>query len=226
MKIWTSDKDTEREFLGEWYACHSGLDIDISCVGLADDATYVLVYKHEHDKHGIRPFVGRGLPSTLLEFLRGHHSGASQPTARYIALGSANRYYCELENNEKTWHGPQSLTDELHQTSATRQVRSLSFGEEWETWFIVYADGSWKCAGYVPPELTKLISKHRGGQQDLECVSLGPKDSYFLRAGNGRRWLKTANKAISEELKKIGQGRLRSVLFGKDPGTCFVRGNW
>eukprot|EP00392_Amoebophrya_sp_AT5.2_P012977 g13088.t1 len=228
MMFLSADKSAELKFEKQWWADDMPRN-DISCVAMADDSTYIFVHDDQPDLR-----FSAGLPLGLSNFLHKKDGleNHARPDPRYIALGSMGRYYCEVENAEKCpeydWHGPQSLTDELNEY-ATRDIRSLSFGEDWEAWFIVYADGSWKSAGSsVPHLLTTLIGERRGWKEDLEFVSLGPSGSFFLRTGNGGRWWTTTDAKIDEALDKKSAGSVLSVLvlFGKDPGTCFVRGNW
>lgn len=69
-----------------------------------------------------------------------------------------------------------------------------------------------------------LIKNNTGS---LGFVSLGPNDQYFVRNQKGRTWWQmTAH--ISDDLNKTVRrgGEIKSVLFGEDENTCFVRGNW
>eukprot|EP00392_Amoebophrya_sp_AT5.2_P007506 g7521.t1 len=215
MLVWASDKSAELAIDDEWY-CAVQCESEFSCVAICDAGTYVLINEAERELS----FSG-GLPLDLDNLLRNRPQ--DHPWPRYVALGSHSRYYCELQNGKSRWSGPQSLHDELNNT--TRSIKSLAFGEDWETWFIVYTDGGWSSAGSVPCELTDTICNRRNRKADLQFVSLGPENNYFLRCGNGRRFW-SVTPWISKELNKKGQNCIQSVLFGADTETCFVRGNW
>ncbi|CAD7934283.1 unnamed protein product [Amoebophrya sp. A25] len=210
---WTHDKDTSEHM-------KKNMNSEVSCFAICGGENRVACLL-QHDDSRSSSWTS-GVPTTLDKFLRSRAMYHPQPT--YIAMGSQGRYYCELENGRAQFNGPSSFCDLVHETK--RHIRSVAFGPDYDTWFVVFTDGGWEYEGDVPSELDDTIYRKRRGQADLEFVSLGPNDQYFLRCKNGRVfWNITAY--ISNELNKPEYGGgVRSVLFGDDVDTCFVRGNW
>ena len=63
-------------------------------------------------------------------------------------------------------------------------VRSVAFGEGFDSHFLVFNDGWWDYDGDIPDGLHRLMDS-RKFRSDLTCVSLGPDGEWFLRAQNG-----------------------------------------
>ena len=64
-------------------------------------------------------------------------------------------------------------------------VRSVAFGEGFDSYFLVFNDGWWDHDGDIPHGLRRVMDS-RSWRADLTCVSLGPGGEWFLRAENGR----------------------------------------
>jgi len=222
MQFWASDADARTDLSDEWEAAWQ-YDQYISCVAICDGGTYVQIHKVTREIS----YTG-GLPLELTEFLGNRQrTGRFQP--RYVALGSESRYYVEMEGGavEPVFCGPETLQDEINKTKRG-SIRTLSFGVDWETWFIVFSDGSWRYEGNVPEELLNIIYNQRGGKKDLEFVSIGPEGQYFLRTADEKRFLKIADKRILDDIDtyEVKVDGIQTVLFGGDTQTCFLRGNW
>ena len=94
--------------------------------------------------------------------------------------------------------------------------RSVAFGEKYDSYFVVFEDGSWDCND-IPEELNdKLVD--RVDHPDLVCVTMGPSGAFFLRAASGKMWWG----GISEELDIMIQSLLETdrylnfIDFGED----------
>lgn len=109
---------------------------------------------------------------------------ASRPS--YVALGTRDRYFCAFHDGSFTCKGPKGLDKELKKLSKPPQ--SVAFGPTWDTFFIVFHNGSWKFQGRSIPEQLEERLKARQDRPDLLCVHLGPHGEWFLKARNGRMW--------------------------------------
>jgi hypothetical protein len=109
----------------------------------------------------------------------------SLPHAEYVAMGSQDRYYLSFEDGKSEWVGCDEMSKVLNKETS-RKVKTVAFGDDWDSFFVVFADGWW-CSLNIPHELQKLMDS-RKQRADLDCVSLGPSGEYFLQAKNGRAW--------------------------------------
>ena len=57
-------------------------------------------------------------------------------------------------SGKSEWLGPDSMDETLN--SDIRKVRSVAFGEDWDTFFIVFEDGGWHHNGNLPVGLSNL----------------------------------------------------------------------
>ncbi|EJK69390.1 hypothetical protein THAOC_09363 [Thalassiosira oceanica] len=155
-----------------------------------------------------------GLPKLLHNKLKGrakHH-----PSPVYVAVGSQDRYYIKFSNGKSEWVGCDDLTEELNSSSSSK-VKSVAFGEEWDSYFVVYTDGGYAYQS-VPSELVKLIKKRI--KADLSCVSLGPDGEYYVGAEDGRAWwggMHADNLSIAGKVKD----RIKFMDFGDDDSFFF-----
>jgi hypothetical protein len=121
------------------------------------------------------------LPKLLYNKLNGRQK--SLPNPAYVALGSQNRYYIKFKDGKYEWVGCEEMTQTLQQI---RNVRTVAFGDQWDSYFIVYSDGDYAYSN-IPGSLRNLLTS-RNDRCDLECDSLGPSGKYYLRTKNGRYW--------------------------------------
>lgn len=156
----------------------------------------------------------------LFDLLHPRRQDASPPT--YIALGSTRRYYIKFANGKSEWEGPEKLTEFLAATPA--KVRTVAFGEDWSTFFVVYDDGSWKPSGNVPEGLLEQLKKLDNdlkGAAKVRHVTLGPQGEWYLRIANGRAWLGGLPNSFYEHIESI-RDSISAVYFG-DEGSFFAR---
>ena len=150
-----------------------------------------------------------GLPKFLHNKLKGRQRTLPSPT--YVAIGSLDRYYICFEDGKSQWVGCDGMTKALE--NSIRQVKSVAFGEDWNSYFIVYDDGYWEYSN-VPAALDDLI-KRRKCRADLSCVSLGPNGEYYLSARNGRAWWGGMTTDNMKRTKKYSD-RIKFLDFGID----------
>ena len=179
--------------------------VSMACGGMCT----VLLYEH-----GTWAFSS-GLPKLLHNKLNGRQK--SLPSPVYVSIGSQDRYYIKFADGKSEWVGCDGFTKALKKSNRT--VKSVAFGETWESYFIVYTDGGWQHSN-VPYSLEDLI-KRRRNVADLTCVSLGPDGEYYVSARNGRAWwggMNENNMATARAYKD----RLKFMDFG-DNGSFFIR---
>ena len=157
-----------------------------------------------------------GLPKLLHNKLNSRQKSLPPPT--YVALGSMNRYYVKFKDGKSEWVGSDKMTELLNKES--RIVKTVAFGEDWDSYFVVFEDG-WYSACGIPDGLDDVL-KRRQRRGDLTSVSLGAKGEYFIRARNGRMWWGGIN---SENLSIINQyrGRIQFIDFCGDNDAFVAR---
>jgi hypothetical protein len=111
------------------------------------------------------------LPKLLYNKLNGRQK--SLPNPLYVAVGSQDRYYIKFKDKKSEWVRCEEMTKTLNQNS--KSVRTVAFGDHWDSYFIVYSDGSYAFSS-IPHGLHKLLVS-RNGRCDLECVSLDHRAS-------------------------------------------------
>lgn len=178
-------------------------------VALGDDCLFML---NERGGWNWRGDVPKGLANKL----QGRQ--AHLPASAYVSMGTRGRYLIKFADGQMQWSGPDDLTEELQGTK--RSVRSVAFGEEYETWFVVYADGYWKWAGMIPSGLKKVLDD-RQKKSDLKHVSLGPDGEYFIAVANGRMWWGGMTDEALDRVRPY-KDRLTFIDFG-DSGRQFIR---
>jgi hypothetical protein len=65
-------------------------------------------------------------------------------------------------------------------------VSSVAFGDQWDSYFIVFASGSYAYQK-VPAGFTAKMQS-RGWLSDLKMVTLGSSGQWYLAVRNGRFW--------------------------------------
>jgi accessory colonization factor AcfC len=105
---------------------------------------------------------------------------------------------------------------------AARLPRCVAFGSTFDTFFVVFNDGSWQYQGRGIPETLEEKLKDRKERADIVTVNLGPNGEWFLKAENGRMWWSGITQELDGVLSKILQnGYLHSMDFGEN-GSYFV----
>lgn len=144
---------------------------------------------------------------------------ASRPS--YIALGTRDRYFVTFHNGSFSCKGPKGLDRELRKL--TKPPMSVSFGQSWDTFFVVFSDGSWKLAGRtIPDDLEEKLAA-REDRPDLVCCHLGPSGEWFLKTRSGRMWWGgISDEADAAIIDLLDSGHEINVLdFGED-GSYYV----
>ena len=110
-----------------------------------------------------------------------HSSYESRPA--YVSLGSRDRYFCSFHDGSHAFKGPKGLDRELRKLK--KPPASVAFGSTYDTFCLVFKDGSWKCGGRgIPTDLME----HLGERKDVQTVTLGPEGEWFLKLRGGTMW--------------------------------------
>eukprot|EP00523_Entomoneis_sp_CCMP467_P014636 CAMPEP_0168772292 /NCGR_PEP_ID=MMETSP0725-20121227/3881_1 /TAXON_ID=265536 /ORGANISM="Amphiprora sp., Strain CCMP467" /LENGTH=484 /DNA_ID=CAMNT_0008821805 /DNA_START=1 /DNA_END=1456 /DNA_ORIENTATION=- len=133
------------------------------------------------------------------------------PKATYVAIGSMDRYYIRFSDGKSEWVGCDGMTALLNKEERT--VASIAFGEDWNSYFVVFTDGGWMYES-IPQGLIDVIER-RQRRGDLTCVSLGPNGEYYVAAKNGRSWWGGVSSKASKAIGNFGN-RIRFMDFGDD----------
>ena len=157
-----------------------------------------------------------GLSNDLFNELDGRQRNLPLPV--YVAMGSQDRYYIRFSDESSQVFGCDGLSKELKMRS-NRRAQTVAFGENWDSYFVVYADG-WRSYSNVPSGLSDLI-ENTLNESELECVSLGPSGEYFVSTQDGRMmWggMTTEN----EDIANRNKDEIKFMDFG-DFNTFVVR---
>ena len=152
-----------------------------------------------------------GLTVQLYNKLNGR--SRSLPSPRYVAIGTGNRYYIEFADGQAQWSSPDDMNKYIRgEARKNGGIASVAFGEDYDTYFIVYKNGGFRGSGDIPSGLKDIISR-RNRKGDLKCVSLGSNGQWFLEANNGRAWWGGLS---TKTLRKIDEvkDRIKFLDFG------------
>eukprot|EP00934_Nitzschia_sp_Nitz4_P003833 Nitzschia sp. Nitz4//scaffold48_size128905//8730//9950//NITZ4_003576-RA/size128905-processed-gene-0.71-mRNA-1//1//CDS//3329552910//3823//frame0 len=164
------------------------------------------------------------IPRALYQKLRQLRNSSFNARPCYMSLGTRDRYYVAFNDNTADWKGPKPLDKILKKCLQAKQPpRSVAFGGSYDSFFVVFHDGSWQYQGRSIPESLEKKLNARDDRADLVTVNLGPSGEWFVKARNGRMWWS----GISADLDKVIAGilnaghYLRFLDFGEN-GSYFI----
>ena len=111
---------------------------------------------------------------------------------------------------------------------------SVSFGSTYDTFCIVFADGSWKSGGRAfPPDLYDKLGRSsgsavaaagaEGNRKDVHTINLGPEGEWFLKLQTGDMWWGCIHSELSESIQDLlDAGHYLHFLDFGDDGSYFV----
>ncbi|KAG7364456.1 hypothetical protein IV203_037658 [Nitzschia inconspicua] len=163
------------------------------------------------------------IPKALYQKLRQLRSSSYASRPSFVALGTRDRYYVAFNDGTADWKGPHALDKILKKCLASDKLpRSVAFGSTYDTFFVVFHDGSWQYQGRGIPETLEEKLASRDDRADLVSLNLGPSGEWFLKAENGRMWWSGITQDLDSVLSKIlKEGYLHSMDFGEN-GSYFV----
>jgi len=182
---------------------------DVKCVATNGQGTVCLYESGDYQfTEGIPRFLSNKLSDRSKSF----------PAPTYVSIGCEGQYFISFEDGNFEWMGCDAMRDILMKSK--REIRTIAFGSSYETFFIVFDNGSWQFDGLIPPGLENKLSE-RCDRGDLTCVSLGPIGEWFLAAKNGNRWWGGVSEELNNAITPI-RDRISFIDFGID-GSFMVR---
>ncbi|CAJ1891101.1 unnamed protein product [Cylindrotheca closterium] len=164
------------------------------------------------------------IPKALYQKLRNLRNTNLKARPSYIAVGTKNRYFVAFHDGTADWKAPKALDRILKKCISDQKMpRSVSFGKTFDTFFVVFHDGSWQYQGRGIPESLEEKLEERDCRADLMTVNLGPEGEWFLKAKNGRMWWNEISEELDGEINDIlDSGKyLHNMDFG-DGGSFFL----
>ena len=79
-------------------------------------------------------------------------------------------------DGKSEWVGCDEMTKDIQDTNRT--VKSVSFGEKWDSFFVVCND-DWYRYNNIPEKLHDLMQT-RKRKPNLTCVSPGPEGEFYI----------------------------------------------
>jgi len=149
-----------------------------------------------------------GLTKLLHSRLQGRPKTLPKPT--YVAIGSMDRYYIRFADGSGEYATCELMRGVLKR-NANKGIASIAFGERWDSYAIVFRDGSYSYYD-IPEALNDLLIIDRQGRTDLSCISLGPTGEYFVAAKNGETWWGGIGTSATEQLEKY-RDRIKFIDF-------------
>ena len=179
------------------------------------------VFLYGHGGVAYTPNIPKQLHHKLKQLKHGRAMSSTNGTntrPSYVAIGTRERYYVAFHDGTADWKAPKALDKCLKRRSTPR---SVAFGDKYDSYFVVFEDGSWECND-VPEELTDKLAD-RLDRPDLVCVTLGPSGEWFLRARNGRMWWGGISEDLDEMIQQLLESdRYLNFLDFGDDGTYFL----
>jgi hypothetical protein len=176
------------------------------------------------------------IPKALYQKLRQLRSSSFSSRPCFVALGTRDRYYVSFNDGSGDWKASSSLDKMLKKrviknptpdssakpNAVSSLPRSVAFGATYDTFFVVFNDGSWEYQGRAIPKSLEKKLRERDDADDLVLCNLGPNGEWFLKAENGKMWWSGISPELDTVLKKITKkGYLHSMDFGEN-GSYFV----
>ena len=139
----------------------------------------------------------------------------------YVSLGTRDRFFMTFHGGKYTMKGPKALDREIKQSDEL--PASVAFGISFDTYFVVFRDGSWSCRGKDIPKALQDKLDAREDRPDLVCVNLGPSGEWFLRARNGRLWWGGTSDEMDDSIQQLlDSGHYLNFLDFGEEGSYFI----
>jgi len=156
------------------------------------------------------------IPRALYQKLSQLRKSAFDRRPSYVSLGTRDRFFVSFYDETFSFKGPKGLDRELKKVSHPPQC--VSFGSTYDTFFVVFQDGSWTYEGKgIPIDLQEKLDARRE-KGDLKVCNLGPEGEWYLRARNGRMWwggVSADLDAAVQDLLDTGH-KVNFIDFGED----------
>ena len=163
------------------------------------------------------PNIPRALYHRLSQ-LRHSKVHANRPC--YVSLGTRERYFVAFHDGSFSYKGPKGLDKELRKL--TTPPTTVAFGSSYDTYVIVFADGTHKCGGkHAPSELQEHL---RNNATSWSCVTLGPEGEWFVRSQHdGRVGWGGVSEELDQAIRELlaADHSLNFLDFGEN-GSYFI----
>ena len=164
------------------------------------------------------------IPRALYQKLKQLRNSSYSARPFYVSLGTRDRYFVAFNDGTADWKGPKPLDKIVKKCLQEKQLpRSVAFGSLYDTFFVVFHDGSWQYQGRgIPSSLEEKLTA-REDRPDLAAVNLGPSGEWFLKAKNGRMWWSGISAELDQVIANIlNAGNFLHFLDFGENGSYFV----
>lgn len=186
------------------------------------------------------------IPKALYQKLRQLRSSSFSSRPCFVSLGTRDRYFVAFNDGSGDWKGSSALDKMLKKRVLRNLVggstsggakktlgdgndsafsmlpRSVAFGATYDTFFVVFNDGTWEYQGRSVPKSLEKKLRERDDAADLVLCNLGPNGEWFLKVESGKMWWSGISPELDAVLKKITKkGFLHNMDFGEN-GSYFV----
>lgn len=164
------------------------------------------------------------IPRALYQKLRQLRNSSYSARPSYVSLGTRDRYFMAYNDGTADWKGPKALDKIIKKCLQTAQPpKCVSFGSSYDTFFVIFQDGSWQYQGRGIPESLEQKLASRDDRADLVTVNLGPSGEWFVKARNGRMWWSGISTELDRVIAKIlNDGHYLHFLDFGEKGSYFV----
>lgn len=164
------------------------------------------------------------IPRALYQKLRQLRNSSYSARPSYVSLGTRDRYFMAFNDGTADWKGPKALDKIIKKCLQTAQPpKCVSFGSSYDTFFVIFQDGSWQYQGRGIPESLEQKLASRDDRADLVTVNLGPSGEWFVKARNGRMWWSGISTELDRVIAKIlNDGHYLHFLDFGEKGSYFV----
>jgi hypothetical protein len=216
----------QRAHRGQLICCHSSNSeflqhrwtIDVCSIAMGD-VCILLVYDDGSwaacSTHLMPPLMHAELPLDLYDDRLS--PVCHTPLLTLATLGSHDRCFLKFADGTCVWHASQAFAQHIQSNNSS--VRLVSFGDAWESYFVLFEDKSY-CWSNLPPGLVAHLDARV--PLEIEAVSLGKAGEWFLRLADGRCYWGNLTKRCIATVGKY-KPKMTTVHLGMDEGAFILR---
>lgn len=145
------------------------------------------------------------------------------PKPAYVAGGSYDRWYIRFADNSirlGEWNGDERFRARVCDDAAQcKYPKIVAFGEDIESYFVLYDDGTYDYYG-IPTVVHNKLRSRNPRLPKLNYIALGPENQWFLRWEDGKReW---GGPTSHNFVSKYHELNVKRVYFGNDNEYLFM----
>jgi hypothetical protein len=133
-----------------------------------------------------------------------------QGELQYVAVGTSDRYFAELSDGEVWWNGGGDGLDEA--LYAKKSISRVAFGQESDSWYVLYADGTARWNN-LPTRLHNKLKNRARRLPGVQEISLGSNDTYFVKYADGDYNYDLPTE-LADKCEELGRNKLTNVYLG------------